>query len=366
MQGAIDLNSLVLSGVYRLGSSNPNLPSNCYYGNVLVMHGADDTMSQIYGDWSSNNLYVRGGNPTNIGGGGSLSSWQKLYHSGNLTNNLSTNYIPKWNGSSFVNSLISANDDYIFVPNSSGIGFGGVECKIIGNSSGGVIDIQTGSISRLFFNTDGHLSIPSTIASTSPTTGALVVGGGIGVGGSLNIFANASTSSITKAIDFNGLSNISSYNNGGYRQDVVFNTSNGDGSINLIEAFRAKWNGNFQIGYGATDQGYKLAVNGTGYFSSNFYIGSRLTIIPFENNSTKITSSSWLTLQDSGGAVGIGYTSDSNPGIIGAKLKVNGSIYTNSVICETVSEYADNAAAVSAGLAVGTHYRTGDLLKIVH
>lgn len=31
-----------------------------------------------------------------------------------------------------------------------------------------------------------------------------------------------------------------------------------------------------------------------------------------------------------------------------------------------VSEYADNAAAVAAGLAVGKVYRTGDVVKIVH
>lgn len=31
-----------------------------------------------------------------------------------------------------------------------------------------------------------------------------------------------------------------------------------------------------------------------------------------------------------------------------------------------ISEYTDNAAAVSAGLTVGTIYRTGDLLKVVH
>lgn len=31
-----------------------------------------------------------------------------------------------------------------------------------------------------------------------------------------------------------------------------------------------------------------------------------------------------------------------------------------------VPEYADNASAVTAGLAVGRVYRTGDVLKIVH
>ena len=33
---------------------------------------------------------------------------------------------------------------------------------------------------------------------------------------------------------------------------------------------------------------------------------------------------------------------------------------------QTVAVYADNAAAVAAGLPVGTRYRTGDFLKIVH
>ena len=32
----------------------------------------------------------------------------------------------------------------------------------------------------------------------------------------------------------------------------------------------------------------------------------------------------------------------------------------------SIPEYADNAAAVTAGLAVGNVYRTGDVLKIVH
>ena len=33
---------------------------------------------------------------------------------------------------------------------------------------------------------------------------------------------------------------------------------------------------------------------------------------------------------------------------------------------QAVAEYADNAAAVAAGLPIGTRYRTGDFLKIVH
>tara|TARA_R110001592_G_scaffold66667_1_gene204808 strand:- start:128 stop:358 length:231 start_codon:yes stop_codon:yes gene_type:complete len=33
---------------------------------------------------------------------------------------------------------------------------------------------------------------------------------------------------------------------------------------------------------------------------------------------------------------------------------------------QPVAVYADNAAAIAAGLPVGTRYRTGDFLKIVH
>lgn len=43
-----------------------------------------------------------------------------------------------------------------------------------------------------------------------------------------------------------------------------------------------------------------------------------------------------------------------------------GSIQANNFIDTGVSEHTNNASAITAGLAVGTHYRTGDLLKIVH
>jgi hypothetical protein len=61
----------------------------------------------------------------------------------------------------------------------------------------------------------------------------------------------------------------------------------------------------------------------------------------------------------------------STAGDILLSVKNNGtekfSIDRNGLICsKSISEYADNAAAVTAGLAVGTHYRTGDTLKIVH
>lgn len=39
---------------------------------------------------------------------------------------------------------------------------------------------------------------------------------------------------------------------------------------------------------------------------------------------------------------------------------------TTYINTQTVTEHVDNAAAIAAGLPVGTRYRTGDFLKIVH
>ena len=44
----------------------------------------------------------------------------------------------------------------------------------------------------------------------------------------------------------------------------------------------------------------------------------------------------------------------------------NGSVEAAGLNDSAITEHADNSAAIAAGLSVGTHYRTGDLLKIVH
>jgi hypothetical protein len=49
-----------------------------------------------------------------------------------------------------------------------------------------------------------------------------------------------------------------------------------------------------------------------------------------------------------------------------SQVQVNGVTKTTNLTITGVAEYADNAAAISAGLPVGRIYRTGDNLKIVH
>lgn len=45
---------------------------------------------------------------------------------------------------------------------------------------------------------------------------------------------------------------------------------------------------------------------------------------------------------------------------------ISNNLTATSFTISNVAQYADNAAAITAGLNVGQVYRTGDLLKIVH
>lgn len=138
------------------------------------------------------------------------------YHSGNLTNALTTNYLPKWNGSNFVNSFISDDGNGISVGNQStggvslvsgnGVNSGYLAIKNPGNTRVGYIGYYN---DKMYYNSDinGHLfnncvTIGGTTASTSPTTGALVTPGGIGVGGVSHFGDDIVASSTIQASEF--------------------------------------------------------------------------------------------------------------------------------------------------------------------
>ena len=66
-----DFNTLTTSGFYRVNNVGANRPAD--WGQMIVCHGNSDTIFQLYHHYANNNLFVRGGNPSNVGGSG---SWQ--------------------------------------------------------------------------------------------------------------------------------------------------------------------------------------------------------------------------------------------------------------------------------------------------
>ena len=80
--GNVDFNTLTTSGVYRLSYTDSNNasngPSGGEFSQMLVMHGGGDTIAQLVVGYSTHQVYIRSGNPSNVGGAGSWSSWYTL------------------------------------------------------------------------------------------------------------------------------------------------------------------------------------------------------------------------------------------------------------------------------------------------
>lgn len=275
------LNKLYSTGYVSLNSSEDNdTDGNPWYG----LGQKTDLLTNLNGYFGVR-IKTSGGSATLASSGAAtfsstINSTGFLLNGNNLTSSLSTNYLPKWNGSNFVNSLIS--DDGNINVNS--------ELKIIQNYALRLGYNQAGGATLLYnpngnlditprngYNTDfrgGNVIIQSTTASTSPTTGALVVNGGIGVGGSVYsgsefaIYTNAKRASISA--DAANLY-INSLTSNPIKIQI-------DGSDKIY----ISTNGNVGIGH-TSDQGYKLAVNGSGYFNgnvtaSNFILSSDRTL----------------------------------------------------------------------------------------
>lgn len=76
-------------------------------------------------------------------------------------------------------------------------------------------------------------------------------------------------------------------------------------------------------------------------------------------------ASKHITLMNRGNTYLDIYSVGTGPWVHHADFNTNVSI-SQSLNVGITGDYADNAAAIAAGLTVGTLYRTGDLLKIVH
>lgn len=79
----VDYNTITKSGFYRVNNNNTNGPTGNDWGQLLVIHGGGDTITQIHGNYSNGNLFTRSGNPSDVGGAGSWVSWKQIWIAGN-------------------------------------------------------------------------------------------------------------------------------------------------------------------------------------------------------------------------------------------------------------------------------------------
>ena len=79
-----DFNTITTSGMYRFNdnASYTNAPS-LSWGQMLVIHGAGDTIAQVAFDYSGPNVFLRVGNPPECGGGGAWHGWYRMWVEGN-------------------------------------------------------------------------------------------------------------------------------------------------------------------------------------------------------------------------------------------------------------------------------------------
>lgn len=75
-----DLNTVTESGFYRLNVTHGNMPAECGYGQLLVIHGGNDTIVQICVAFN-NTMYSRSGNPPDVGGAGGWTGWRQIAYS---------------------------------------------------------------------------------------------------------------------------------------------------------------------------------------------------------------------------------------------------------------------------------------------
>ena len=73
MPDNVDLDTVTVSGMYRLAAME--LPWQAF-SQMLVVHGGADTISQVIFAFSGGGVYVRTGNPTQVGGPGVWSNWK--------------------------------------------------------------------------------------------------------------------------------------------------------------------------------------------------------------------------------------------------------------------------------------------------
>lgn len=73
-----DLNTIVESGWYRLGATNANAPAHSWSHSLMLVSRGGTSVSQQVIHFATNTVWVRAGNPPEVGGAGSWQPWSQV------------------------------------------------------------------------------------------------------------------------------------------------------------------------------------------------------------------------------------------------------------------------------------------------
>ena len=229
---------------------------------------------------------------------------------------------------------------------------------------------------------NSNVTIYGTTASTSSTTGALIVSGGVGIGGNMNISSStASTSSITGALTVTGGVGMGGNLYIGSTTESILTTN---GSIvvsgGMGIAKNINMGGNLKIGAGSisTDlSSGSIIVSGGAAITGNLNIGGARTVIYSTESSISSTTGA-LTISGGlgmGGNLYVGSTQESSSTTIGAIVVSGGmGIAKNTNIGGDVKmgrnstsfDLSSGSIIVSGGAAITGNVNIGGARTVIY
>lgn len=89
-----DFDTIITSGAGYIDATSTNKPSTIDYGQLLTLHGSGDTITQMAFDYAnSGNVWVRSGNPSQVGGMGTWKPWVQMLTATNYASSLDSHYV---------------------------------------------------------------------------------------------------------------------------------------------------------------------------------------------------------------------------------------------------------------------------------
>ena len=247
----------------------------------------------------------------------------------------------------------------------------------------------------------GYLAIQKTDAGNDTTKGINIgitkTSSGTGYATQIRgINVDVENSGSAETYATTGVSSLSKYSGSGdaYFLSGMVSTTTNEGSGDLL-AFYGMYTTMNSNGTGVQDVDYMIGNTIAMNFNNPNLDANRVGCINAQlnfNAATTINTEAYIMLLDTDftGVTGTDVTVNGDfsyllikphtaagvPSVTGTARAINsestlpsvfaGSVGSAGMNNSAITEHADNAAAITAGLSVGTHYRTGDLLKIVH